>query len=420
MLKNKKKDTASKLSLIDGVPGRYVKRDTPPVIPNYNNVVLFPKLPSKGNRLSKSVERLASLWTSATQSGSGDLSISSSSSSTKYKPKEAFYRVSQASGLSDAVSPFSRRSLPSESRYKTRLSLACSTPPGASPMAMTPGSSLQSITGRDHPAQSTAVKMASIENFLGQSGSNMSRFSCLSKASSPGLRTADEQLELSSPNSSRPNSSVPSSSNEELPLPPGWSVGWTLHGRKYFIDHNTQTTHWNHPLEKENLPPGWEKVLSPEHGVFYLNRITSQTQYEHPGIVRKVKASSSGAEIMMPRAVCPSCTLNIPLSSHNQRACSSGVALESPAAFYSYTIQEIPEWIKVYANAPHETDCLLKWDLFRLPQLDCFDHMLLKLYKQEINTVVIAYERYRFALLNELERRKKNSTASKDENLSVV
>ncbi|KRY88381.1 Scaffold protein salvador [Trichinella pseudospiralis] len=418
MLKNKKKDTASKLSLIDGVAGRYVKRDTPPVIPNYNNVVLFPKLPSKGKRLSKSVERLASLWTSATQSGSGDLS--SSSSSTKYKPKEAFYRVNQASsGLSDAVSPFSRRSLPSDSRYKTRLSLACSTPPGASSMAMTPGSSLQSITGRDHPVKSSAVKMASVENFLGQSGSNMSRFSCLSEASSPGLRTADEQLELSSPNSSRPNSSVPSS-NEELPLPPGWSVGWTLHGRKYFIDHNTQTTHWNHPLEKENLPPGWEKVLSPEHGVFYLNRITSQTQYEHPGIVRKIKASGSGAEIMMPRAVCPSCTLNIPMSSHNQRACSAGVALESPAAFYSYTIQDIPEWIKVYANAPHETDCLLKWDLFRLPQLDCFDHMLLKLYKQEINTVVIAYERYRFALLNELERRKKNSTSSKNEDLSVV
>ena len=43
---------------------------------------------------------------------------------------------------------------------------------------------------------------------------------------------------------------------EELPLPPGWSVDYTLRGRKYYIDHNTQTTHWSHPLEKEGLPTG--------------------------------------------------------------------------------------------------------------------------------------------------------------------
>ena len=26
----------------------------------------------------------------------------------------------------------------------------------------------------------------------------------------------------------------------EGPLPPGWTVGWTERGRKYFIDHNTR------------------------------------------------------------------------------------------------------------------------------------------------------------------------------------
>ena len=45
-----------------------------------------------------------------------------------------------------------------------------------------------------------------------------------------------------------------------MPLPPGWSVDYTLRGRKYFVDHNTQTTHWSHPLEKESLPMGWERV----------------------------------------------------------------------------------------------------------------------------------------------------------------
>ncbi len=60
------------------------------------------------------------------------------------------------------------------------------------------------------------------------------------------------------------------SQGTELPLPPGWSVDWTVHGRKYYVNHNTQTTHWSHPLEKESLPTGWEKIESAEHGVYYV------------------------------------------------------------------------------------------------------------------------------------------------------
>ena len=68
----------------------------------------------------------------------------------------------------------------------------------------------------------------------------------------------------------------------EYPLPIGWSIGQTLRGRKYFIDHITKTTHWSHPFEKEGLPTGWEKIDSPEYGVYYVNHITRQAQYEHP------------------------------------------------------------------------------------------------------------------------------------------
>lgn len=57
--------------------------------------------------------------------------------------------------------------------------------------------------------------------------------------------------------------------SDELPLPPGWSVDWTMGGRKYYIDHNTQATHWSHPFEKESLPSGWERIESKEHGVYY-------------------------------------------------------------------------------------------------------------------------------------------------------
>jgi hypothetical protein len=57
---------------------------------------------------------------------------------------------------------------------------------------------------------------------------------------------------------------------DNLPLPLGWSVGYTMRGRRYFLDHNTKTTHWAHPLEKEGLPTGWEKIESPEFGVYYV------------------------------------------------------------------------------------------------------------------------------------------------------
>lgn len=60
---------------------------------------------------------------------------------------------------------------------------------------------------------------------------------------------------------------------EELPLPPGWSVDFTMRGRKYFVDHNTKTTHWSHPLETEGLPTGWEKVQSPTHGTYYVKYV---------------------------------------------------------------------------------------------------------------------------------------------------
>ncbi|NXP65958.1 SAV1 protein, partial [Chloropsis cyanopogon] len=71
-------------------------------------------------------------------------------------------------------------------------------------------------------------------------------------------------------------------SSEDLPLPPGWSVDWTIRGRKYYIDHNTNTTHWSHPLEREGLPPGWERVESAEFGVYYVDHMNKRAQYKHP------------------------------------------------------------------------------------------------------------------------------------------
>ncbi|XP_061415557.1 protein salvador homolog 1-like isoform X4 [Lethenteron reissneri] len=69
---------------------------------------------------------------------------------------------------------------------------------------------------------------------------------------------------------------------EEPPLPIGWSAERTAHGRRFYIDHNTGTTHWSHPRERHGLPPGWERVQSPECGTYYLDHANRRAQYRHP------------------------------------------------------------------------------------------------------------------------------------------
>uniref|UniRef100_A0A5S6R650 Membrane-associated guanylate kinase, WW and PDZ domain-containing protein 2 n=1 Tax=Trichuris muris TaxID=70415 RepID=A0A5S6R650_TRIMR len=111
-----------------------------------------------------------------------------------------------------------------------------------------------------------------------------------------------------------PGSSVPAThvgdgslmvADELGPLPPNWEVGYTDIGEKYFIDHNTGTTHWTDPrvvpaavmdvdrkgaIESAqpsgnadgDLPFGWEVVDDPQYGVYYVDHVNKKTQYERP------------------------------------------------------------------------------------------------------------------------------------------
>jgi len=63
-------------------------------------------------------------------------------------------------------------------------------------------------------------------------------------------------------------------------LPPGWAVGYTSCGRKYYIDHTTQTTHWTHPAV-DSLPGGWERVDSSDLGVYYVKYTASHISYSN-------------------------------------------------------------------------------------------------------------------------------------------
>lgn len=61
-----------------------------------------------------------------------------------------------------------------------------------------------------------------------------------------------------------------------------------------------------------------------------------------------------------------------------------------------FIVIEIPVWLSVYSQAAQTLDHKLRWEMFRLPELDCFNAMLTRLYKQELEEVVMRFEVYRF------------------------
>lgn len=180
-------------------------------------------------------------------------------------------------------------------------------------------------------------------------------------------------------------------SDGELALPVGWSLAHTLRGRKYYIDHNTKTTHWSHPLEKEGLPNGWERIESPELGVYYVNHISRHAQYEHPcatqynGLLNQQQGPHQAR----------------PLQYTQQPHFTSNVLV--PANPYLH--EEIPIWLRVYFKASPSLDHHLKWDLFTLPELEGFEAMLNRLLRDELEELVMRYEAMRVAISQEMDAR---------------
>jgi hypothetical protein len=99
---------------------------------------------------------------------------------------------------------------------------------------------------------------------------------------------------------------------EELTLPPGWEKRSSPDGRVFYVNHNTRSTHWDHPgkgemkrtpsksksvnykdmtpeqLEKElgPLQAGWEIRKSDNGKYFFVDHNTRSTQWEDPRIVK--------------------------------------------------------------------------------------------------------------------------------------
>lgn len=176
---------------------------------------------------------------------------------------------------------------------------------------------------------------------------------------------------------------------DEPPLPPGWTWDRTVQGQKYYIDHNTNTTHWAHPLNTDSLPAGWERVTSSSYGTYYVDHVTKTAQLEHPLSSRK-----EGHE-MHPQLPAPEPSQKYDTWKKNQVV---------PANPYLSTT-EIPDWLQIYSKAPQRYDHKLRWELFQTQELDCFSEMLTMLMKKELKEIVMKYEKAREGYTQEVQRR---------------
>ncbi|CAF1287655.1 unnamed protein product [Rotaria sordida] len=72
--------------------------------------------------------------------------------------------------------------------------------------------------------------------------------------------------------------------------------------------------------------------------------------------------------------------------------------------------QRIPSFLRVYSQASPSNDILLQWDLFNLSELESFNIMMNRLYKNENLARVQLYEIYRTALISILTSKKSLNT----------
>lgn len=188
----------------------------------------------------------------------------------------------------------------------------------------------------------------------------------------------------------QPYKSSTEDGDEELPLPPGWSIDYTLRGRKYYIDHNTKTTHWSHPLEGDGLPHGWQRLKSAEYGILYFNQFTRQMQPHHPYLSPFYPAILPS----LPRLLLP------PQPQWNPNVHHNALVPANP-----YLLDLVPEWLVLYAKSSSDHDHKIKWEMFQLEQLERFADMMLQMFKQDTKETVQKYEVFRSVITAELQAR---------------
>ncbi|XP_018614279.1 NEDD4-like E3 ubiquitin-protein ligase WWP1 [Scleropages formosus] len=133
----------------------------------------------------------------------------------------------------------------------------------------------------DTLTNSTPVPEPAAETFSATSAvstlSTPSSSSCLAAATTIGV--ADSRDNGSSVRDSGKPRQHQSNSGTTGPLPPGWEQRKDLHGRTYYVDHNTRTTTWERP---QPLPAGWERRVDDRGRIYYVDHNTRTTTWQRP------------------------------------------------------------------------------------------------------------------------------------------
>lgn len=145
------------------------------------------------------------------------------------------------------------------------------------------------------------------------------------------------------------------------------------------------------------------RSMSISHFFAYFSHITRQAQYNHPCLTSCYLYTSNESKSI------------IPVPTHTQFSPHSALVPANP-----YLLEEIPRWLLIYVNgklyntiwkpgpqrkisdfsgifvtADPATDHKLKWDMFKLSELECFDSMMFRMFKQEMEALITRHESYR-------------------------
>uniref|UniRef100_A0AC35TK06 HECT-type E3 ubiquitin transferase n=1 Tax=Rhabditophanes sp. KR3021 TaxID=114890 RepID=A0AC35TK06_9BILA len=91
--------------------------------------------------------------------------------------------------------------------------------------------------------------------------------------------TSNHQRPMASSVNSNRDLNVTSGDME--PLPPNWEERTNEVGRKYYVDHTTQSTTWERPTNRP-LPAGWEIRRDPRGRVYYVDHNEKKTTWQRP------------------------------------------------------------------------------------------------------------------------------------------
>lgn len=377
-LRNKKQQLPS---YIEGTQGRYVRRASPPPVPSLTSHNIAKKSVSSVDVNANSNVPTTISSSPGSYSNHNQDSTPRKLSSSSYIPAEPSYISPSppSSSLQPQLSHGSSRHLLVHQPHVVDVDEGKRSPQ--------PGSlSSHSFNDprRDHPRKplTTSHSIGNVESFMDHlepSGSStcaspaQQRFVSLQNLPGGGRAfgssiIGDDCLVSGSPQ------------QDDLPLPDNWAIEVTPQGLRYYVDHNTCRTHWIHPLAHENLPPGWRKMFTEQGGVLYFNELDGRSQVEHPGLAAPISRTES-------------------MLVASRRA-------ESAVEHLNIIQQEeVPEWLMIYSQADTDLDHLLEWNMFNTLQLESFEYMMMKLYKQEVIDTVRRYERMRTVLNREIVRR---------------